>query len=697
LAASSACNAADDTSSSDGGISVDATADFGAVDISSEEAEGGPPDVGAEADQPDVDSGATGDIGAGDRDLVDDVPGVDTQSDSDAAVDAAPPSDAICTPDGWCWTNPLPVGSNMYGLWVGASDDVWISAVPLYLLHWNGRSWSGFFLPPGCPTTIGAFWGSSKDLWGIGVALDSNLLIHFDGTAWSCQSGPQDARVGWSIWGAAPNDIWAVADTELMHYDGTLWSRVAKPVDDNFYSVWGVNANDWWLGGQFGLHHFDGTTWTSKLYEKTNTGGGFFIGHISGSGSSDVWATGQAAPASDVLGVWHWNGTELSTPFRLSAYNNVGLWANGPNDVWIPPWHYDGTLYPADGGLEEPRRFDKAAQCTRSVAGTSGNDVWMVGPAICHYDGNEVSLVTTNPFAGSGITALTDAWGSSPSDLWAVGRADAFGHWDGQAWSVHGVSPPSPVLPFRIHGSTSQDVWAIGENYPDTGGLNALHWDGQTWTASRIDDGTVDGGAAGFRLNDVWAAGATDAWVMAEKTLGTLREKLLLRWNGTRWTVALRQQVDVLLGGALWGSGPTDVWALGSGVATLVHFDGVAWAPVPNTPFPNTDVTSAGDIAGTGPTDFWYAVSDKLYHYDGSVWNAVSGLRNPVSRIAATSPGELFRASMRLENFDYVPSYVGRWDGAQLVDSDVIAAFVYSPAIGDVWAFKGTEIYHHKR
>lgn len=65
---------------------------------------------------------------------------------------------------------------------------------------------------------------------------------------------------------------------------------------------------------------------------------------------------------------------------------------------------------------------------------------------------------------------------------------------------------------------------------------------------------------------------------------------------------------------AVWGSGPNDVWAAGSG-GTVIRWNGAAWTPVPGVDVKNTFHT----IWGSGPSDVWIAsATDVIYHFDGT-------------------------------------------------------------------------------
>ena len=96
---------------------------------------------------------------------------------------------------------------------------------------------------------------------------------------------------------------------------------------------------------------------------------------------------------------------------------------------------------------------------------------------------------------------------------------------------------------------------------------------------------------------------------------------------------------------AIWGSGPNDVWVVGTrGFAA--HFDGSKWT----VQRPNT-LLSLFSIWGSGPNDVWAANSGKaLYHWKGSAWeesNIVADSRVPSSRWAALDPTIWLRCSSR--------------------------------------------------
>jgi hypothetical protein len=153
---------------------------------------------------------------------------------------------------------------------------------------------------------------------------------------------------------------------------------------------------------------------------------------------------------------------------------------------------------------------------------------------------------------------LTDVWGSSPSDVYAIGNLHVFDapeedravilHYNGQAWS-EALSEPN--LEFRrIWGSSGTDVYVTG---------NTL-----------VSDGSTNQRGVG----------------------------VLWHFDGSNWSAVPSPTSDQL--GAIWGSSPTDVYLLGGGqgpTGTIWHFDGVGWTPS------NTGTTGLLDIWGSSGTD----------------------------------------------------------------------------------------------
>ena len=84
-----------------------------------------------------------------------------------------------------------------------------------------------------------------------------------------------------------------------------------------------------------------------------------------------------------------------------------------------------------------------------------------------HYDGNSWSSMNS----GSATVNLSEVWGSSSTDVFAVGTGGTILHYDGNTWS-NMPSGTSDTLS-AVWGSSSSDVYTVGTN-----GI-ILHYSGQ--------------------------------------------------------------------------------------------------------------------------------------------------------------------------------------------------------------------------
>jgi len=103
-------------------------------------------------------------------------------------------------------------------------------------------------------------------------------------------------------------------------------------------------------------------------------------------------------------------------------------------------------------------------------------DLLPVGIGILRYDGTEWREVMA-----SAPGYLEGIWGTSPSEVFAVGHSGTILHFDGSAWSqmTDGVPSGDQYVFSDVTGTSPRDVYAVG----DAAGQGLLlHYDGSTWT-----------------------------------------------------------------------------------------------------------------------------------------------------------------------------------------------------------------------
>ncbi|MBC7897944.1 MAG: hypothetical protein H7066_21160 [Cytophagaceae bacterium] len=244
------------------------------------------------------------------------------------------------------------------------------------------------------------------------------------------------------------------------------------------------------------------------------------------------------------------------------------------------------------------------------VWGSSATNVWAVGfnGTIVHYDGTRWSR------ALEGVTHIfRGIWGSGPADVWVVGfrsYADARAviyHFNGQSWrqvtSVADIFSFAPLM--DVWGTAATNVWAVGN-----GGV-ILRFDGSDWRNASV--------GPEFTNDAIWGSSSSDAWIVGPRTV--------LRYNGQGWPAHASPVLDSvqLTGG--YGTGPTNHWA-SSVAGGLLHFDGLQW-----TRLATPSLVGVGRIRnfwGTGASRIWGATVGGTFgpgavvHYDGTTWTIVA-------------------------------------------------------------------------
>ncbi len=170
-----------------------------------------------------------------------------------------------------------------------------------------------------------------------------------------------------------------------------------------------------------------------------------------------------------------------------------------------------------------------------------------------------------------------------------------------------------------VWGSSASDVWAVGSITDTTAGFfpNAAHFDGTHWTLVQIEEGFQIFGIFGFSSNNIYAVGTNGR---------------VYHWNGINWgqqaCLGIGDGCAGLLNGvpltAVWGTSSNDLFVVGdSGV--IVHYDGQTW-----TKMPSGTMLTMRDVWGFSSNDIYSAGADFfgntgiLLHYNGVLWQKVS-------------------------------------------------------------------------
>ena len=287
--------------------------------------------------------------------------------------------------------------TSMRDIWGSSPKDLYVvghndQPGPETMFRFDGKTWktTGFHAAEGGPVqgpvSLSAIYGfSANDIWAVGEHiysnpnpppnfLDSSLVIHYNGSKWSeVNIGPR-RRLLQNVWGAAPNNLFAVgSEGVILHYDGLKWStQFLSPPAQLLYL--GGDANRLFAGGHlFGrLSNTGGRLDSIVIF--MNSGEGWkildsqpFLSELPKFGESDFYSPAPGVYYSVGLGIFRWQGTKWEKVYASEVYLN-DICGTGPNNIFAAgqigkAYHWNGSDWAL---LNLP--FDKIP-----------SDIWLTG------------------------------------------------------------------------------------------------------------------------------------------------------------------------------------------------------------------------------------------------------------------------------------------------------------------------------
>lgn len=516
------------------------------------------------------------------------------------------------------------------GIWQASQNDVFVVAqtnVGGRLLRWNGSMIDE--LGTTSEHLLAVSGSSPANVIAVGVA---GTILRYDGTnvvPMAPPAGLATSIVDVHVLG--PGAAYAVGDGgAILALAGTTWSIVAT-APSGLRGVWASSAQDVWAVGMNGLvMHYDGTAWTTMT--SASTGVTVPLNDVWARAPNDVYVVGD----SDTLR--HYDGTSW-TAVNAGATGGAlrAVWGSGTDDVLVAGTlnrllRFDGIRWAridtTQGGTTDYEALSGVDRTTAVVRDWTGR--------LLRWEG----IAWSPPVAVHNANPAQDIWAASAADVYAI-AANVLRRFDGVQWSsVRNVTGA------RIWGSASNDLYIAASN-----GLE--HFDGTTWSPLPLP---VD---AGGTINAVGGAGGTVYALTKNRNVvqfanGNATTLTTLTTGSRMWVAGADElfvagdgeihhyaagvwSTDVVAGpglSALWGTSPTDVWAVGL-EGRVLHYDGTAWTPVvvPTT----RDLRT---VHGTAPNDIFVAGTDALLHFDGTRWSPVQSPAVGIVHLWAT-PREL--------------------------------------------------------
>jgi hypothetical protein len=277
---------------------------------------------------------------------------------------------------------------------------------------------------------------------------------------------------------------------------------------------------------------------------------------------------------------------------------------------------------------------------------------------------NGLAAFAVTALIGFGVNAMLGGSGGGRTAVTVTPRPSPSPACSWTAEQVTSANPdPAGSQLLGVVALSGTDVWAVGSTGAPDAPSGALieHWDGRLWaTVEAPNTGTT-----GNVLQAVHGSGPDDLWAVGSVSSGTGPQPAILHWDGTVWSALTAPS---LLGGAALSGvvaiSPTDAWAvgyrgdasIGSERALILHWDGTAWTDAPAQVGGGKSLLYSVDAFG--PDDAW-AIG---YHHHKPAAMHLDGTRWRWAELDAR--GELFGVSAgAAEDAWAVGSTIQRWDG----------------------------------
>jgi hypothetical protein len=292
---------------------------------------------------------------------------------------------------GWTVVTPPAgtAGDELAGSYALSDTDAWVvgadpsTAAPV-ALNWNGTTWSS--VPTPTPSGSAPDWSfksvaasSATDAWAVGeqvagTKIHDSLYEHWNGTAWSVVSGPNEGVLN-AVLDFSPTNAWAFADFSVLHWNGTAWSVVSGAYPalsvsaDGPNDIWGIYRNNQ-------ITHYNGTSWS--VYTLSEPSGTAFES-VEALSPADVWVAGTNGTGPLIE---RFNGTSWKTMTTPSSFANTGIpaiTARSDSDVWIFGYNQAIANWNGSSWTTSPSPLPSGTEFTFSSAANSPSHIWAFG------------------------------------------------------------------------------------------------------------------------------------------------------------------------------------------------------------------------------------------------------------------------------------------------------------------------------
>ncbi len=302
----------------------------------------------------------------------------------------------------------------------------------------------------------------------------------------------------------------------------------------------------------------------------------------------------------------------------LACYNatcaSADVWTIGFGNNVVLSNHWNGAAWSSQSAITP------SGLLTPSITrlwGSTSSDIWAVGsgepqgppsnqppvPAVYRWQGNAWTYcAVSSGCAVPSSTGLTNIFGLAANDIWVTANDGAY-HWDGSVWSAKSTGMTTGASRAQaIWCATTNDCWAVGNDQ----NIDILlqHWNGTTWSLGNYQ-------AAGGQLEAVWGFASNDVWAVGSNSAGPV----LIHYDGTMWGSSYFVANSAPMAG-VWGAASNDVWAVGNN-GNIAHWNGSGWTGSALGVAINCD-----SVYGFSSKDVWISAANTMLHWDGNAWTS---------------------------------------------------------------------------
>lgn len=343
---------------------------------------------------------------------------------------------------------------------------------------------------------------------------------------------------------------------------------------------------------------------------------------------------------------------------------------------------------------------------------------------IGYFDGKSAVWVPT-PYFGQTGRDIESMWGSSMSNVYAVGKGAVALRYDGVQWKkIHELTSLGGIFS-SVDGTDADNVYVV-RNY-----LELWHFDGAQWKlfSPHPPDGFVFNDVATAQGNTLYLRGANKfayfdglAWTVVlmdlvpyVKSIDAFGDHAVMAGDGGTVVKAKGTQYELITQGGMnwwptdeavdiWGFPDGTLFACGDGASvvrrqpdgTITQWAMQDWVPI-DAPSPveawkyppkSQQRHTWGRIWGSSPTDVYVGSWGVVAHFDGDTWGLVDLPGMPkdllITTIHGTGKNDVF-----LGGVNYPPPvktwYMAHYDGTKWTET---------PVTGEVGAVFGLDPEH---